>query len=258
LAAARGDVGQKYLKLTYIPLKPVDFSGTILHNSATPMPSPPSMFDEPRAAKSTASPDDYIQPNFGHGFRIWWAFYWRTSLSSIPPAVVVILLLRRFSDDLPIPLISKYVISVFYYLASFFVMGYILRKNFRHFRVGLLSNHRGDGAQPLPPTLRRTARVWWIFCWRTVVYRIIAAVAVSFPLGWTMGFLSAILPGRAAFALINTSVQILLDAAVGMYVIYSNILDEDISDFRVALLPRAELASSATTARAPVILSAQM
>ena len=57
---------------------------------------------------------------------------------------------------------------------------------------------------------------------------------------------------------INLTVEILLDAAVGMYVIYSNILDEDISDFRVVLLPRAVLTSSAATTAAPALPSAQM
>ena len=117
-----------------------------------------------------------------------------------------------------------------------------------------LSNQRTGWCCILPPTFRRTARVWWTFCWRAVIYRIIAAVAVSFPLGWTMGFLAAILPGRATSALITLAVQITLDAVVGMFVIYSNILDEDISDFRVALLPREGPTIPLTTAAAPTEL----
>jgi hypothetical protein len=62
-----------------------------------------------------------------------------------------------------------------------------------------------------------------------------------------MGFLAAILPGPA----INLAVQVILDGVVGMFVIYSNILDEDISDFQVALLPRTASTSSLATAAAP-------
>jgi hypothetical protein len=36
----------------------------------------------------------------------------------------------------------------------------------------------------------------------------------------------------------SVAMQVLLDGAVGAFVIYSSILDEDISNFRVALLPR--------------------
>jgi hypothetical protein len=205
------------------------------------------MFDAPRPASSSSQPDNYIQPNLGHGLRIWWAFYWRTALSSILLAAGVNLVLRRFSNDSGILLISRYDLYAFYYLAAFFMMGYILRKNFRLFRIALLSNRGGEGATPLSPTLRRTARVWWTFCWRTVIYRVIAAVAVSFPLGWTVGFLAALLPGPAAFAL-TLAVQVILDAVVGMFVIYSNILDEDISDFRVALLLRATSTTAFATA----------
>jgi hypothetical protein len=208
------------------------------------------MFDAQRPSSSVAQPDNYIQPTLGHGLRIWWAFYWRTALSSIALAAAVNTILRRFSDHPAIVHISQYDAYVFYYLAAFFVMAYILRKNFRLFRIGLLSNRGGVGAKPLPPTFGRTARVWWTFCWRAVIYRIIAAVAVSFPLGWTMGFLAALLPGRATSALITLAVQITLDAVVGMFVIYSNILDEDISDFRVALLPREEPTIPRTTAAA--------
>ena len=215
------------------------------------MPGPPSMFDAPCPASFAAQPSNYIQPNLGYGLRIWWAFYWRTLLSSILIAAGVNLVLPLLWNDRAIVSLLRYDLYLFYYLSAFFTMAYILRRNFRLFRIALLSNRGGEGAQPLPPTLRRTARVWWTFCWRAVLYRIIAAVAVSFPLGWIMGFLAAILPGPAGFALISVMVQIILDGVVGMFVIYSNILDGDISDFRVALLPCTAWTSSLATAAAP-------
>jgi hypothetical protein len=196
------------------------------------------MFDVPRPASSAAQPGDYIQPNWGHGLRIWWAFYWRTAIISLALAAGVNLTLRPFSNDPAIVFIARYDAYFFYYLAAFFMIAYILRKDFRLFRIALLSDHGGEGAKPLPPTLRRTAQVWWSFCWRALIYRIILTVAVMFPLGMIMGFLTAILPGPATPALIYLAVQVILDAVVGMFVIYSNILDEDVSDFHVALSPR--------------------
>jgi hypothetical protein len=54
------------------------------------MPGPPSIFDEPHATLLTpAVLSDYIQPNFGHGPRIWWAFFWPTTLISLVLTIVV-------------------------------------------------------------------------------------------------------------------------------------------------------------------------
>jgi hypothetical protein len=214
------------------------------------MPAPPSMFDAPHPALSAAPTDNYSQPDLGHGLRIWWAFYWRTALSSTVLAIAVNMFLRRLPSGVAIVFLLRFDSYIFYYLAAFFMMAFILRKKFRRFRIALLSNHGGNGATPLPPTLTRTARIWWTFCWRTVIYRIIVAVVVSFPLGWIMGFLAAISASRTTAALIQLAMQIMLDAVVGMFVIYSNILDEDISDFRVALLPRT--ASVSPVAASPL------
>lgn len=204
------------------------------------------MFENSHAA-SGPPPDNYIQPDLGHGFRIWWAFYWRTFLSAVVLVVVVNTMLRiiwlnpgmPFGPSRLIVFVMRYDIYIFYYALSFLVLAYVIRKKFRKFRIALLSNFGGEGAEILPPTMRRTARVWWTFCWRSVVYRVIAGVAVMFPLGWIIGFLVALLPGARFAAFVNLVVQVVIDAAVGMFVIYSNILDEDISDFRVALMPRA-------------------
>jgi hypothetical protein len=215
------------------------------------MPSPPSMFDAPRAAISAAPTDNYIQPDLGHGLRIWWAFYWRTALSSTVLAIALNLALRRLPSNTAIVFLARYDVYLFYFIAAFFAMAYILRKKFRYFRIALLSDHGGDNAKPLPPTLHRTARIWWTFCWRSVVYRIIVAVVASFPLTWITGFLAAIVASRGAFALINLLAQVFLDAVVGMFVIYSCILDEDISDFRVALLPPAVSTAPIATAALP-------
>ena len=195
------------------------------------------MFDSPRPVASAAPAGNYIQPTLSHGLRIWWAFYWRTLLATIFLVAAVAKLLPLVSESPAAGLIVRYDVFFFYYFAAFFMMAIILRKNFRDFRVALLSHRGGEGAQPLPPNFRRVARVWWTFSWRSLLYRIIASFAISFPLGWIVGFISHFLPSLAAVRLLNFTVQVFIDAAVGMFVIYSSILDEDISDFRVALLP---------------------
>lgn len=209
------------------------------------MSPPPSMFESLRPGVASPPPSGYIQPTLNHGLRIWWAFFWPTTLFAILIAFTVNFAFRTLYENLkvsaavagPILKYDSYVIS---YIVAFFVMMNILRKNFRHFRVGLLTNHGGEGAVALPPTLPRVARVWWTYSWRSLIYRAIATVAVSFPLGWIIGFLAALFKGVPVIAiLLGVVVSTLIDGAVGLFVIYSNILDEDLGDFRVALLPRA-------------------
>lgn len=211
------------------------------------------MFDVVRPVAEVNQAGNYIQPNLGHGLRIWWAFYWPAFLAT---AVLVIAFNVALRFVLQIPTLpfalsrviiftARYAVYILYYVVAFFVIAYVLRKNFRDFRIGLLSNHGGDGAQLLPPTFSRTARVWWTFSWRTLVYRIIALVAAWVALGFLRGFLAAVLPGAISEALTNGVVQIVIDGVVGAFVIYSNILDEDISDFRVALWPRPAVAPTA-------------
>ncbi len=44
--------------------------------SPIPMSTPASMFGEDSARQPVSTNSDYIQPNLGHGLRIWWAFFW--------------------------------------------------------------------------------------------------------------------------------------------------------------------------------------
>lgn len=211
------------------------------------------MFGSPRAVDCAAPAGNYIQPTLAHGLRIWWAFYWRTLFATLFLAFAVAKFLRMASD---VPaagfiFILRYDAYFFYYSAAFFAIAFILRKNFRDFRVALLSHRGGEGAQTLPPNFGRVARVWWTFSWRSLLYRIVAAAVISFPLGWIVGFISHDLPSRAAVSLFNFAVQILIDAAIGMFVIYSSILDEDLSDFRVALVPSIPSPISQVSTPAP-------
>ena len=203
---------------------------------------PPSMFESSEATATVVDSHGtgYIQPNLNHGLRIWWAFFWPVTLGagiltflgnawiyySYEHSYLPGTLLRYFR--IGVPYISTYTVA-------FFVMYYILRKNFRHFRIGLLSNFGCEGAGPLAPTFRRTALVWFNYSWRTLVIRLIVGFAAAIPLG-VLSSLFTRLP--VVQLLVKLLIAMAVDGAAGLFVIYNNILDEDIGDFRVALLPR--------------------
>lgn len=193
---------------------------------------------------------NYIQPTFDHGLRIWWAFFWPTTLISAILGFAVEFGLRVIYEHTNVPgsligpvmRFTPYVIS---YVVALFIMEYILRKNFRHFRIGLVSNGGGPNAQDLPATFVRTVRVWWTYSWRTVLYRIIISFVASIPLGVLLGVFTRI---PTAQTIVRALVMIAIDAGAGLFVIYSNILDEDFGDFRVCLLPLRKDATSAAPA----------
>lgn len=204
------------------------------------MLGPPSMFDSRSPAPDAPPETSYIQPNFGHGLRIWWAFFWPTTLIAAILTIAFNYILRRIYQVTEIPAdvlrpimnLAPYVLT---YIVALFVMDYILQKSFRPFRMGLLSNRGGEGAQPLPVTLGRTLRVWWTYSWRTLVYRLILMFITTIPMGVILGLFTRI---PVAHALVQFLITLGIDAAAGLFVIYSNILDEDFDDFRVCLLPR--------------------
>ena len=89
----------------------------------------------------------------------------------------------------------------------------------------------------------RTLPVWWEFIWRNVVYSVILRIAGSIALSMTIGILAAL--GGPMRTIVPFVSQVLMDGAVGLFVIYSGILDEEFGDFRVTLVPRAVVLSAA-------------
>lgn len=147
----------------------------------------------------------------------------------------------------PIMRFMPYVIS---YIVAFLIMEYILHKNFRHFRVGLVSCGAKFTSHTMPATLARTMRVWWTYSWRTVIWRLVIFFVASIPIGALLGIFTRM---PAAQAVVRAFVIIAIDAAAGLFVIYANILDEDFGDFRVCLLPlRTDPAVSALPVATPI------
>jgi hypothetical protein len=219
----------------------LDSNLTVRQNSRDSMPSEPPLINVVSEPSRSSPLENYVQPTLGHGLRIWWAYYWPTSLVSLFIIVFLTFLLRKAWENV---LISAHVVLwssrilpyVVVYGFSVFTIRYVLRKSFRSFRVALLPRDRLSGTEAMSRSFALTLRVWWAFCWRTVVYSLIVRFAGSVALGFTIGILSSM--SRAAATLVPIIAQVVIDGAVGLFVIYSAILDEEFGDFRVALLPR--------------------
>lgn len=189
------------------------------------MPDFPSLAGERPEARSGVPEDNYIQPNLGHGLRIWWALFWRTTLASM---IMYGGSVRALHSVLP----SYFSYSVDY-AVTLGMMYFILRKRYRHFQIRLVS--RTDRSQTQPLTFLRSVRIWWTFTWRTLVYRIVLSFVMSVPVGFLRGAVAVIYPPFGpVFGLL---VGLAIEAGVGLFVIYSNILDEEMSDFCVTLAP---------------------
>lgn len=222
--------------------------------------SKPGMFDAPASSNASSSLVDYIQPTLSHGLRVWWAYYWPTAL-----IVFGLLLLSGFfmgifiATGALLPATVRAItpaLSYFWiFFVSFFTIRYVLGKTFRRFRIALLPAFGENAANQLPKTLRRTLRVWWAFIWRAVVYSVILRIAGSIALGSIIAILS--MTGRSMAAIVPLAAQLVLDGAVGLFVMYSAILDEQFGDFRVALLPRKDVAPIAPSVSAASSVSIQ-
>ena len=183
---------------------------------------------------------DYIQPNLRDGLRIWWALYWRNTLVT----AILVLQLEAASQTLydhgllsgsARAIILQFGPYVLNYVTAIFVMHYIARKRFRDYRIGLVSTYSDARIEVLPATRRRTFRIWWTYTWRTVLYIVILTFVTAIPVGFATGAVAALAPWLGTS--FSTLVGLAIAAASGLYAIYSNILDEEIADFRVSLLP---------------------
>jgi hypothetical protein len=215
------------------------------------MLSNPGSFDAASLERSSPSQENYLQPNLSHSLRIWWAYYWPTSLISFFIIVVLTTLLRKaWENDVLSTQVVRWANQILPYavVSAVSMLGIwrILRKKFRSFSIALLPRAPASGSEPLSLSLQRTLRVWWEFIWRNVVYSVILRFAGSIALNLTIGILATL--GGPMRAIVPFVSQVLMDGAVGLFVIYSGILDEEFADFRVTLVPRAHILSAAPSA----------
>lgn len=213
--------------------------------------SNPGSFDAASLERVSPSQENYVQPNLGHGLRIWWAYYWPTSLISFFFIVVLLFLLRKaWENDVLSTQVVRWANRIVPYavVAAVSMLGIlrILRKKFHSFSIALLPRDPASGTEPLPRSFQRSLRVWWEFIWRNVVYSVILRFAGSIALSMTIGILATL--GGPLRAIVPLVSQVLIDGAVGLFVIYSGILDEEFGDFRVTLVPRGVVLGAAAAA----------
>ncbi len=217
------------------------------HHARKAMLSNPGSFDA-SLERPSPSQENYVQPTVGHGLRIWWAYYWPTSLISFFIIVVLTVLLRKgWENDVLSTQVVLWANRILPYVVisavSMLGIRRILGKKFRSFSIALLPRAPTSGGEPLSRSFQRTLRVWWEFIWRNVVYSVILRIAGSIALSVTIGILAAL--GGPMRTIVPFVSQVLIDGAVGLFVIYSGILDEEFGDFRVTLVPRAVVLSAA-------------
>jgi hypothetical protein len=200
---------------------------------------------------------EYVPKTVGRALRIWWAFYWRKLILFAALVAALVMAVDRLNETGSIPFRFSYDLIGFgpyvvNYAAALFVLHFILRKQFKTFRIALVAIQNA-AAEPLPPTPSRTLRIWWTYSWRTFAYSIGIYLVVSLPMALLVGTLGTIFPRwNDVFAY---SAALAIEGAAGLFVIYSNILDEDFGDFRVLLLSRPGPTPATTVA--PVTPSAK-
>jgi hypothetical protein len=208
------------------------------------MSDAPSMFNDRPAAAAALPQSNYIQPTLGHGLRIWWAFFWRNSIIAAILTALAGLTAKALYERgavsgnalRPLLQISSF---VFEYASAFFVMHYIVGKKFQRFRIKLIPVNSGEDAEALPPTMKRTLPIWWTFSWRSFIYGLVFNFVANIPVAFLTGAVSFINPSLAQiFAQV---IRLAIGGAVALFVIYSNILDEDFASFRVVLAPNVAI-----------------
>jgi len=218
------------------------------------MVSKPGIFDDASPSRASVPLEDYIQPTLNYGLRVWWAYYWPTSLISVVLIATIGVALRMAWQNLFVSAhfvrwANRILPYAVIYTVSLGMIYYVLAKRFRHFRVALLPRGVSSANQPLPRTFSRTIRVWWAFSWRAVVFSVIFRFAGGIAIGFVVAALSIM--GPVMTALVPIVTQVIIDGAVGLFVMYSAILDEEFGDFRVALLPQKDIAPVAAAAPTP-------
>jgi len=209
---------------------------------------------ESPAILATLPPNEYVQPTLGHGLRIWWAFYWRNQLIAIILGLQLGAAIQWLVVRGVVPLASRALLIqggsiLLNYIPASVVLYFVFKKNFRSFRIRLTPRSAVESHEELPLTPMRAFRIWWTYTWRGVVYLVVLMVAMNVPLGFVTGAITVISPGLGqAF---SQFMGIVIAGAVGLFVIYSNLLDEDIGDFHVGLISR----SAAAPIPQPVIAS---
>ena len=91
-----------------------------------------------------------------------------------------------------------------------------------------------SGVGFLEPTFKRAARIWWAWCWRSLVFGLAAGVFGSLVLSIS-GVLNHISEKAGQF--LGLGLGALVAVPVGIWV-FQMVLEKDFGDFRLRLLPK--------------------
>jgi hypothetical protein len=91
-----------------------------------------------------------------------------------------------------------------------------------------------SGVAFLEPTFKRAARIWWAWCWRSLIFGLAAGVFGSLVLSIS-GVLNHI--SEKAGQSLGLALGVLVGVPVGIWV-FQMVLEKDFGDFRIRLLPK--------------------
>jgi len=97
----------------------------------------------------------------------------------------------------------------------------------------------GASAGFLEPTFKRTARIWWAWVWRSVLFGGAAGLFGSVTLSLS-GILDHISDRAGQY--LSVAIGIALAVPVGIWV-FQMVLEKDFGEFRIRLIPRPPPAS---------------
>ena len=91
------------------------------------------------ASPSVASETTYLDLTFGRALCIWWAYFWRHMLYSVP-LVIIIGFLEGAAGLGENRLLLSLSVAVAMAAVSMCVLGIVLHKQFRHFSIRLVAS----------------------------------------------------------------------------------------------------------------------
>jgi hypothetical protein len=96
----------------------------------------------------------------------------------------------------------------------------------------------GPGTGFLEPTFKRSARIWWAWVWRSVIFGGAAGLFGSLVLSLS-GVLDRVSEKTGQY--LGAGIGIALAIPVGIWV-FQMVLEKDFGEFRIRLVPKAPIA----------------
>jgi len=101
----------------------------------------------------------------------------------------------------------------------------------------------GSGTGFLEPTFKRSARIWWAWVWRSVVFGGVAGLFGSLVLSLS-GILDRVSEKTGQY--LGVAIGVALAIPVGIWV-FQMVLEKEFSEFRIRLMSKAPLAPIASS-----------